>query len=378
MPHICFVSSCFGRNDSLIVYRQGRSLAMKGFKITYILCDGLPDEEKFGIHIHSVGIKQKKLTDRIRKNYNNLKAYLKSFDADIYQISEPELLPLGLYLKRRGKMVMFNLREYYPDYYSRKNTIPQWAKKFAYRTIECFFRYCMKRYDALFNCLPELSDYIKKRMPCRYFVDVANFPLVNHDFKLTLEDYLKRDEIINYFGSIYSISCQEEMLQAITEFPNVKYLLAGVFYGDSYKQKVMSLAGWSQVEFINGFDRKELSSIINRSVIGNVLRDFKKTESPDGSLSVIKIYETMEAAVPIIIPRVRIYEEMVNKWHCGLCVDPHNVEEIKNAIRYLLENKEEAWKMGQNGRKAVIEEYSWDSQFKSYLEVVVKLLGEDK
>ena len=138
----------------------------------------------------------------------------------------------------------------------------------------------------------------------------------------------------------------------------------------------MAMPGWSQVEFINGFDRKDLPNIINRSVIGNVLRDFTKTETPEGSYSIIKIFETMEAAVPIIIPRIKLYEEMINKYHCGICVDPYSVEEVKSAIKYLLENKQEAYQMGQNGRKAVIEEFSWNSQYKSYHQVLRQLFAE--
>lgn len=373
--HICFVTSAFGRNDSLIVYRQGKSLVEDGHKVTYALCDGKPEEMKFGIRMLSVGEKQKSLRDRILVNNRQLRKFVDSFDADIYQISEPELLQLALHLKRRGKKVVFNLREYYPDYYARKfkNTI---ARKLTFYLCEKYFRYVAKRIDAVFSCMPEMHDYIIKVMPCKYFVDVANFPIVNSDFSLSYEDYCKRDNVINYFGSIYTISCQETVIEALPSFPNLKYVLAGVFYQKSYQEKLMAMPGWSQVEFINGFDRKDLPIIINRSVIGNVLRDFTKTETPEGSYSIIKIFETMEAAVPIIIPRIKLYEEMINKYHCGICVDPYSVEEVKSAIKYLLENKQEAYQMGQNGRKAVIEEFSWNSQYKNYHQVLRQLFAE--
>ena len=71
-------------------------------------------------------------------------------------------------------------------------------------------------------------------------------------------------------------------------------------------------------QVINGFKREELPSIINQAVIGNVVRDFSKTGSPNGSSSVIKIYETMEAGVPVILSKVPLYEKMVEKYHCGI------------------------------------------------------------
>ena len=82
----------------------------------------------------------------------------------------------------------------------------------------------------------------------------------------------------------------------------------------------------------------------------------------------------MEAGVPVILSKVPLYEKMVEKYHCGICVNPHSVEDFKDAIGYLLTHKKEAYEMGQNGRKAVLEEYSWDSQYKKYLSVIEKLV----
>lgn len=370
--HVCFVTSAFGRSDSLIVIRQANTLVSLGYKVSYILCDELSNEMKNGIEMLSVGKSEKTLFGRIFRNNKRLRRFLIDKPADVYQISEPELLPLGFHLKRKGYKVVFNLREWYPDYYARKFKKTR-MQKLVNKIVEGYFHRVAKKYDGIFNCMPEMHDYIYKVMPCRNFADVANFPVVNKDFCLSFEEYCKREPIISYFGSIYSISCQPEFLSAIEPIPNIKYLLAGVFYQDSYKEKVMSHPAWPKVEFINGFAREELSGIINRSIMGNVMKDFSKTETPEGSYSIIKIFETMEAAVPVILAKVPLYEQMVEKYHCGICVDPHDVEGIRNAVTYLLNNKKEAYEMGQNGRRAVIEEFSWDSQAKNYLAIMEKL-----
>lgn len=377
MKHICFITSAFDRQDSLIVIRQGRSLVEAGFKVSYLLCDGLPPETKYGIKMISVCEKQPSTKERAKHDPPAIKRYLKEnhYKADVFQISELILMPLGLWLKKKGFKVVFNLREYYPEYYALR-----FNNKFLYKSarivLEEYFRYAMKRYDGLFNCMPEMTDYIRKVMPCKYFEDVANYPVVNKDFTFGFDDYSKREAIISYFGSIYDISCQEEFLDAIEPIPNVKYLLAGVFYDDNYKNKVMSKPGWAKVVFKNGFKREELPDIINCSVMGNVMKDFNKTETPQGSYSIIKIFESMEAAIPVILAKVPLYEAMVEKHHCGICCDPHNVEEIRNAVKYLLDHKKEAYQMGQNGRRAVIEEFSWDHESKRYMKVIDELTQE--
>ena len=218
-----------------------------------------------------------------------------------------------------------------------------------------------------------MDEYIRKVIPCRNFANVANFPVVNKEFTLSFEEYSKRANIISYFGTIYTISCQDEFLDAIQQLPQVRYLLAGRIPTIEMKERLMKHPAWKQVKFIDGFKREELPDIINSSIIGNVMKDFSLTETPDGSYSIIKIFETMEAAVPVILSRVPLYEKMVEKYHCGICVDPRNPQEIKDAIEYLLNNKREAYEMGQNGRKAVLAEFSWNSQWINYIKVIEKL-----
>lgn len=377
MKHVCFISSAFGRDDSLIVMRQGRSLAASGYKVTYLVCDDQPDAVDMGINYVSTGYKPKSPKDRLKNNPKIIKEKIAEIEADVYQISEPELLRVGFWLKRKGKTVIYNMREWYPGYYSRKfkNKL---AKKLVFHFVENYLKSAFKRFDAVVSCLVDKSEYIRKRMPCKIFEDVTNYPLVNHGFSLSIEEYCSRKPVVCYFGSIYTNSCQEEMLDALASFPEVTYLLAGVFYQDAYKQKLMQKDAWKQVEFINGFKREELPTIINRSVIGNVVRDWSKTGSPNGSSAVIKIFETMEAGVPVILSKVPLYEKMVEKYHCGICINPHSVEDFKTAIGYLLAHKKEAYEMGQNGRRAVMEEYSWDSQYKKYLGVIEKLLNNKK
>lgn len=370
--HVCFVNSAFDRNDALIVYRQGQSLVEAGYQVSYTLRDGKPNETLNGIEMICLSPKPKSSKERIRSNSKVFKQFLKKFDADVYQINEPELLHIGLWLKRHGKKVVFNLREWYPEYYSRRvsNSIMKFLIKFS---CEKYLTHVAKKYDAVFNCMPEMRDYIERVMPCKCFYDTPNFPVVNKDFNLSYEEFAARNQIISYFGSIYNISCQEEFLEALAYFPNAKYTLAGVFYDKDYQQRIESMPAWRQTNFINGFTRDQLPNIINSSIMGHVVKDFSQTETPQGSYSIIKIFETMEAAVPVILAKVPLYEQMVEKYHCGICVRPHSVDDWRYAIGYLLSHRKEAYEMGQNARKAVLQEFSWDSYASGYISIFNKL-----
>lgn len=386
IKHICFITQSFSRQDSLIVHRQGKSLVESGYRVSYILCDGKPEEVRYGIEMKSIDItfnsffyKLVSWEPHLKSRYlswektRRLKNYLRDYDADIYQINDFEHLGLGSYLKKQGKKVVYDLREYFPIYYAKRRQCDI-VRKWYQTILEKRLTRHSKNYDAVFSCMPEMHDYIKNRVSSTYFEDVANFPIVNKDFSLSYEEYVSRDKIISYFGSIYKISCQEVILDAIERLPQVKYLLAGVFYDKQYQEKVMSKPAWKQVTFINGFAREDLPGIINNSIMGNVVKDFNQTETPQGSYSIIKIFETMEAAIPVILAKVPLYEKMVEKYHCGICVDPHSADDFEKAISFLLNNPQEAYEMGQNGRKAVLAEYSWESQYSRYLNVLTKIL----
>ena len=80
----------------------------------------------------------------------------------------------------------------------------------------------------------------------------------------------------------------------------------------------------------------------------------------------------MEAALPVLFADVPLYRKINEKYHCGICVDPNNVQSIKEAIQYLIEHKFEAYEMGQRGREAVIKEFCWEQQAKNYISIIEK------
>jgi glycosyltransferase involved in cell wall biosynthesis len=82
-----------------------------------------------------------------------------------------------------------------------------------------------------------------------------------------------------------------------------------------------------------------------------------------------KLFEYMLADLPVICTDFILWKEVVEKNNCGICVNPRNVTEIAKAIQYLIENPDIAKKMGENGRKIVIEKYNWKEEEKKLLEI---------
>ena len=87
----------------------------------------------------------------------------------------------------------------------------------------------------------------------------------------------------------------------------------------------------------------------------------------------IKLFEYMACGLPVVASNFPEIARVVKEADCGILVDPTDVDEIVDAILYLLEHPEEAKRMGENGRRAVEEKYNWEKMEEKLLELYGRL-----
>ena len=88
-----------------------------------------------------------------------------------------------------------------------------------------------------------------------------------------------------------------------------------------------------------------------------------------------KFFEYMAAGLPLIVTRTPVWQELVEGTGAGLCVDPADLDEVVAAVRRLALNPEEARAMGEAGRRAVEERFSWAGQAANLEQLYGRLLG---
>ena len=116
--------------------------------------------------------------------------------------------------------------------------------------------------------------------------------------------------------------------------------------------------------------------LLNAATISNVLRDFSVLVGcSSGSNGIIKLYESMEAGLPIICSDVPVYRKMMEEYPCGMLVDPNDSVQIRDAINYLITHKREAYILGQNGRRAVLEVFNWERESQKYVSAINNLIA---
>lgn len=336
-----------------------------GYNVTLIVNDELDDEISNDIKIVSTKFKPKNRMDRILNSKN--KMFKKAFevDADIYHIHDPELITVGNKLKSKGKKVIFDSHEDVPMQIMDKEWIPKSVRTLISNAYRIYERSSVKRYDAVVSVTPHIVDRFKEINSNS--IMVTNYPIINSNY--IIEE--KKDNVICFAGGISVQWMHENIIKAIENIEDIKYLLAGLGnnqYIDSLKQ----LNGWQKVKYLGKVPHSQVKDIYQHSLAGLALNCSNQSKGV-GTLGNTKLFEYMEAGLPILCSDYKLWKEIINKYKCGICVDPNNIEEITKALKYFMKNKSEVKQMGENGRKAVVDEFNWNTQAERLLDMYRKL-----
>lgn len=351
MVKVCHMTSAHAPEDERIFFKEGMSLAANGYE-TYLVARG-NSYEKNGVHIIGVGdipqSRRKRMTEGAKKVYEAARAV----DADIYHFHDPELLPYGLKLKKAGKKVIFDSHEDTAQQIMEKTWIPAIIRVPTYHAFVSYQRHICRQLDAVISVTPHICDSFRpfsKRVEM-----ITNYP----GLEPLPDRSSSRPNTLCFAGGIAEQWCHQEILSALERCPDSTYVLCGDL--DSvYGQALRQMPGWKQVEYVGRIPHEQVHMLLGNCSVGiSLLKPGRNTGFQLGTMGNTKIFEEMMAGLPVVCTNFTLWKEFVDRYHCGICVDPTNVDEIAKAIRYLLDHPDEARQMGENGRRAVKEEFNW-------------------
>jgi len=350
---VTHLTSAHPRYDTRIFVKMCCSLAKKEcYDVSLVVADAQGDEVKNGVHIFDVG----KKSGRVRRILGTTKEVFlkaKSLESDIYHLHDPELLPVGLKLKKLGKIVIFDAHEDLPKQILGKSYLYPWMRRVLSRLTAMYERYACGKFDAIVTATPYIRDKFSEITNVRT-VDINNFPIIT-EFEEDIS-WKEKENAVCYIGAIAKIRGISEIIKSLEYVDNVKLLLGGKFSEFQTATEVKTYAGWHHVEELGFLGRKEVSKVLRRSKAGLVT--LHPIVNYQDALPV-KMFEYMAAGVPVISSDIALWRRIVEESACGLCVDPLDPKAIAEAINHIVSHPQEAEQMGKNGQKAVLTKYNW-------------------
>ncbi|MFV8258355.1 glycosyltransferase family 4 protein [Bdellovibrio bacteriovorus] len=365
---VCHLTSVHNRYDTRIFLKECTSLALSGYRVSLIVADGMKDEIKSGVVIFDTG---KNAGSRFKRMIFSPARILRKaieVDADIYHLHDPELIPIGLKLKKLGKIVIFDSHEDVPNQILEKRYIPRPARKLISIIYKTYQQNAVKRLDAVVSATPFINS--KFQNISNKCIDVLNYPIAD-EFKEVRPSIPETSKQVCYVGAITEARGVFQIIEAMELVKGeVKLALCGKFSESKTEKRAKLMRGWRKTTELGYADRETIKDVFAQSFAGLVI--LHPTKSYIESLPV-KMFEYMSAGIPIIASNFENWEKIVNHYECGICVDPTSPEEIANAIDFLANNIDKAKEMGKNGRSAILNDLNWKIEEKKLLSLYEEL-----
>lgn len=361
---VCVMTSAHYFDDVRVFYKQCRTLARAGYNVTFVVPHD-KDEYVDGINIKAIpkpGSRKERFIKTCRQIY---KAAIQT-NASVYHFHDPDLLPYAQLLRLRGKTVIYDMHENLPKDILTKTWIGARKRKLLSSFIGAMEHIFMSGMYVVFAETSYKKDYpwIKN------YIDVLNMPDLNYLLKLDCSQKQK-DFALGYVGTVGPdrgiISILNALAMVQTERSNCSFHCVGPIDEQHNKDLLtnMDKLSLNNVYFYNYLPPVQAWDIIRTCHIGMAVL---KPDPNYFESYPTKLFEYMSLGIPVITSDFPLYKKVIENNDCGICVDSLNTEEIATAVKYIMDNPERARQMGDNGRRAVKEHYSWEKE-------AAKLLG---
>lgn len=369
---VCHITTAHDSDDTRIFQKECVFLAKENDFDIFLIAPGESRKEK---NVQVIGLGEKP-SSRFKRMAFFTKKALKTavdLDADIYHFHDPELLTVGLKLKKMGKHVIFDSHEITSEQIKIKKYIPGFLRNFV---SDLYYRKetkVTKEIDAVIvPCLYDGKNWFEGRSRETIFVD--NFPILSDKLRIEYDPSTRRYDICT-IGSLTPERGITELLRA-RKIADCCLLMGGEFSDDNYKNRLNEKGLLKDVDYVGYCSMDKVISYYSNSKIGisTILPVGQYVKA--GNLPT-KVYEFMSMSIPVIISDLPSAKKAISEYKFGITVNPEKPEEIAGAIDYLLKNPDCAQEYGREGRRAIEEKYNWEMEVKKITVLYRRIMGKN-
>ena len=349
---VCQITTGHHIDDHRILGKECTSLSAAGYDVT-LVAPAPPGTERPGVRVVPLAAPP---ANRARRMVARpLAAYraARATDADIYHFHDPDFLPQALRLAHEGRRVIYDAHEDVPKQLLAKPWVKPVLRRPASWLADRLELAAAGRISAVIGSVPPIVERFRGHTP--RVALVANFPRLE---EIAPGPFAERERTACYVGDLSRMRGLVELIDAM-EHLDCELELAGRFDSTFAPSELEKRPGWARVRYHGRIGRAEVAALLRRTSVGVLpLR-----RSPNHSVAwPVKLFEYMAAGLPVVATDVEPWNAIIERHRCGLCVPLDDPRALGAAITRLLDDPQEARAMGERGRAAAIEYYSWESQ----------------
>ncbi|NMM61131.1 glycosyltransferase family 4 protein [Clostridium sp. P21] len=345
-------------------------------------------EEIDGIKIVRTSIyatKDKSFTKRLRNylsfTFSSVLTGSKYIDKQDAIITESPPLFLGwsgyILAKRKKAKFIFNISDLWPESAVKLNVL---HNKLLISLSTWLEEFCYKKAHAVTGQTKGIVDNIVSRGFDKNKVHLITNGVDTEFFKRENRDEEFRKELgvhgkfaICYAG-IHGIAQGLEVIieaaDILRDYKDIQFL----FFGDGpEKQKLIDMVkekGLNNVTFMPVQSKPKMPRIV--ASMDATIIPLKKLDLFKGALP-SKMFESLASELPIVLAVEGEAEKLINDAQAGITVEPENSKEIAEAVLKLYKDPELRIKLGQNGRKYVMEHYAREAIARKLEKILLNL-----
>jgi len=361
------LTTVHSRDDIRIFRKECVSLVRAGYEVIQVVGDGLGDCEVNGVTILDIGAPPSGRLARMWIQTRRAQEALQGLQPGLLHFHDPELLPVGVRFARKGVQVVYDAHEDVPRQILTKQWIPSPLRPVLAGIFERYENSQVRTLAAVVAATPHITRRFASLAPRS--VNVSNFPFLE---ELAPRDApLPRERVVCYVGGIMRTRGALQMVRALAQLREVRLLLCGRFEDASLEVQLRAEPGWAQVDYLGQVGRDAVRDVMARSRAGLVT--LLPMPSYVDSLPT-KMFEYMSAELPVIASNFPLWRDIVERFGCGVCVDPTDATAIAQAIRSLVDAPVRVESFGRAGRAAVLSTFSWPQAERELLGIYHTLL----
>jgi glycosyltransferase involved in cell wall biosynthesis len=370
---ICILTSVHPPFDVRIFHKEAKTLVKAGYSVV-LIAQHNEEEIVDGVRIVPLPTPKNRFERMTKIVWRLFRLALKE-KARIYHFHDPELIPVGLFLKILGKQVIYDIHEDYPETMLTKD----WLPKFLRKPLKIIVGYIEKFAFSFFDGLVFTTEgHIKKSGNInRKQIALYNYPSMNIISGVPLDSEKKYDLVHLGTMSPWRMRFVLKVGEAVKKFkPSFSWIFIGINKSTiKWAEKNMPSSLKENYVFIQRKAYLEALALASKAKIGF-------NYHPPGSrfevLIPVKVFEYMALGLPIVSANMDELSKLLSSYNgkIGFLISEDTPESFAEKIEKLLSSDEGVGNIGKFNQELLQSCFNWSGEAVKLVNLYGNLLNE--